>query len=113
MVGFRMFARDANIFVLSIEVSALVPGAFWGQAWNWYGENSGAAVEYGGDTYHVKRNDIFEGDLSGFVFLDEDLVDENWTRSSWESEHEWMFRCWVEVLDSVFRIVIYCFGIAG
>ena len=32
-----------------------------------------------GRVYHVESNDIFEGYLSGFVFLDEDLVDEDWT----------------------------------
>lgn len=28
-----------------------------------------------GDIYHVKCDNIFEGDLSGFVFLNEDFVD--------------------------------------
>jgi hypothetical protein len=63
-----------------IELSALVLGAF--RELGGREQLPGRAeidTRYRGKAYHVESNDIFEGDLSGFVFLDEDLVDEDWT----------------------------------
>ena len=45
-------------------------------------------------TYHVKGNDIFEGDLAGFEFFDEDFVDEDWTGTGGQAEDEWVCGCW-------------------
>ena len=56
VVGFRVFAGDADVFVLSVSISS-------------------ASAEAGkGEVYHIEGNDIFEGDFAGFVFLNEDFV---------------------------------------
>jgi hypothetical protein len=56
VVGFGVFAGDADVFVL------LVPISF-------------ASAEAGkGEVYHIEGNDIFEGDFAGFVLLNEDFV---------------------------------------
>lgn len=63
-----------------IELSALALGAFrelGGGERLWGGAEMD--TRYRGKAYHVESNDIFERDISGFVFLDEDLVDEDWT----------------------------------
>jgi hypothetical protein len=44
----------------------------------------------GDDTYHVKGNDIFEGDLASFELFDEDFVDEDGAGTGGQAEHEGM-----------------------
>lgn len=51
--------------------------------------------------YHVECNDIFEGDIAGLVFSDEDLVNFDRTGSSWETEDKRMRRCWAKCLYPV------------
>ena len=60
----------------------------------------------GGDgTYHVKGNDIFEGNFASFELFDEDFVDEDWAGTGGKTEDEGMCRCWCEGFDSVFKWV--------
>lgn len=60
----------------------------------------------GGDgTYHVKGNDIFEGNFASFELFDEDFVDEDWAGTGGKTEDEGMCRCWCEGIDSVFKWV--------
>jgi hypothetical protein len=90
--GARAGFQCIRPIAITISASSLLGSENWGR---WRGRRQGYI-------YHVECNDIFEGNLSGVVFLDEDLVDEDWTRSSWKTEDEWVLWCWVEVLDSVF-----------
>ena len=63
--------------------------------------------------YHIECNDIFEGDVAGFVFLDEDLVNSHRAGSSWETEDKGMSRCRTKCLDPVWTFVRYGSDIAG
>jgi hypothetical protein len=74
MVGFGVLAGDADVFILA-EIGMLGFCCVW-------------KIREG--MYHVESNDIFEGDFAGFVFLDEDFVDEDWTGTCWQTEDKGM-----------------------
>lgn len=89
MVRFRVFAWYANVLVLQKSESADVLGASAGMP----------------SSYHVECNDMFEGDLAGFVFLDEDLVDANRAGASRQTENKRMCSCWTESLYPVWQLL--------
>lgn len=41
-------------------------------------------------TYHIKGDDIFERDLSSFVFLDENTIYGDRAGTCGKTKHEWM-----------------------
>ena len=52
-------------------------------------------------TYHVKGDDILEGDFTSLVLFDEDSVDADRGGTSRETKNERMFRGWFESLDPI------------
>ena len=54
---------------------------------------------------HVERDDVLEGDLTGFVHLDECAVETERRRTGRTSEYKRMFLCWIGSNDAISNVV--------
>jgi hypothetical protein len=55
--------------------------------------------------YHIECHDMLEGYPAFLICLYEQLVRGDWARACWQAEDEGVRCCWLEMVDSVCKVI--------